>query len=162
MSEGAPDPAAALARVERELDASQSALRALVEGHVDGVVIVDHEGMVRFANPAAEALFGQGLPGRPFGFPLVAGELCEIDVVRRGGPPALAEMRVAETTWEGRQALLCALRDITARRRAEEALRRKEERLRQAQRVEAVGLLAAEMAHHMNNVLMGVTGCARA
>ncbi|HSN96673.1 MAG TPA: ATP-binding protein, partial [Candidatus Nanopelagicales bacterium] len=162
MSERAPDLEPDLARVERELEAARAALRALVEGHGDGVVIVDHEGVVRFANPAAEALFGQGLPGRPFGFPLVAGELCEIDVVRRGGPPALAEMRVAETTWEGRPALLCALRDITARRRAEEALRRKEERLRQAQRVEAVGLLAAEMAHHMNNVLMGVTGCARA
>src|SRR5690606_29185584 len=101
------------------------------------------------------------LVGSLFGFPLVAGESAEIDVLRRGGEPAIAEMRVVETTWHGAPAYLASLRDVTERKRAEVALRRKEEQLRQAQRMETVGRLAAEVAHSINNVLMGVSGCGR-
>src|SRR5581483_10006216 len=89
----------------------------------DGIIIVDHEGVVRFVNPAAESLFNRraaALLGSQFGFPLVAGETTEMDVLRGGGETAVAEMRVVETEWEGEPALLASLRDITERKRAEE------------------------------------------
>ena len=46
-------------------------------------------------------------------------------------------------------------------RTADELLRQKEEQLVRAQRLIAVGRFAAEIAHHMNDVLMGVAGCSR-
>jgi signal transduction histidine kinase/CheY-like chemotaxis protein len=124
MGEHTSDPAQLLEQCARELQLSESRFRNLINKIADGIVIVDRGGILRFINPAAESLFNHqasDLLGTLFGFPVVAGERTEIDVLRAGGETAVAEMRVVETEWEGEPAFLASLRDITDRKRAEEA-----------------------------------------
>jgi PAS domain S-box-containing protein len=75
-------------------------LRAILDATADGVVVVDRDGVVCFANPAAEELFGrraEELIGDVFGFPVVAGATAELDVVRRPGEDRVVEMRVVKS-----------------------------------------------------------------
>ena len=122
----------------RELQVSEERFRNLITRNVDAIVLIDGHGTVRFANPAAERLFQRSadqLVGSVFGFPLLAGETTELDVLGPTGTSAVAEMRVVETEWEGDHALLAVLRDITDRKRVEEE---RAERIReQAARHEA-------------------------
>jgi PAS domain S-box-containing protein len=111
----------------------EARFRKMIENNADGVIVVCHDGSICYVNPAAEALLGRradGLPGESFGIPIVAGERTEVDIPRHDGRVFVAEMRVVETEWEGRPALLASLRDITERKRGEEALRASEERFR--------------------------------
>ncbi|RMD76516.1 MAG: PAS domain-containing protein [Chloroflexi bacterium] len=101
-------------------------LRAVVSHDADGVIIVDQSGAVRFLNRAAERLLnrhGAELHGQLFGLPLVVGERAEVEVLRPNGDFAVAEMRVLSIVWEGQDALLITLRDVTFERQAEAALR---------------------------------------
>ncbi len=100
--------------------------RKVITASADGIIVIGQRGIMRFVNPAAESLFARkakDLLGKQFGFPVVAGETTELDIVRRDRETAVAEMRVVETEWEGKTAYLASLRDITERKRAEQLLR---------------------------------------
>ena len=132
----------------------QSEIRFLVERNADGILVVDEDGVVLFANPAAEQIFGRSprsLVGSPIGVPVTAGETAEIAVHRPDGGHIEAEVRVVDTTWGHRPARLASLRDISARKAMEE-------RLSHAAKMEAVGRLTAGIAHDFNNLLTVVLG----
>jgi methanogenic corrinoid protein MtbC1 len=106
--------------------------RKVLEHSVDGLLVIDSQGIVQFANPAASALFerqtGQ-LVGFHVGIP--AGD-DSVEMILPGGDGArFVEMRSTEIEWEGKTANLASLRDITGRRQAEEALQNQAQELQQ-------------------------------
>ncbi|MFH1314711.1 MAG: response regulator [Candidatus Eisenbacteria bacterium] len=116
----------ALSTAAEAAPAAERGLQAIVGCSADGIVVVDGNGTIRFANPAAESLLGREadvLRGSPFGFPVVAGETTEIEILRPNKPRRVAEIRVAEMVWEDETSLLATLRDITDRRQIEDDLR---------------------------------------
>ncbi|MCD6384770.1 response regulator [Candidatus Sumerlaeota bacterium] len=113
-------------RIEEELRARETCLRNITEHNADGILIVDKKGITRYVNPSARLLLRRSeeeLLGTLFGFPLVSDETTEIDIITAGKEPVSAEMRVAETEWEGEDAYIVSLHDVSERRRAEEKLK---------------------------------------
>jgi signal transduction histidine kinase/ActR/RegA family two-component response regulator len=126
----------------------------LIEKNADGVIVIDDDGLVLFANPSAEEIFGRSakdLVGAPIGVPIDRSGSAEIVILRPDGGQLDAEMRVVETSWNGRPALLASIRDVSARRALEE-------HTRQAQKMQALGQLTGGIAHDFNNLLMAVVG----
>ncbi len=161
-------------RAEQALSESEARYRSLVDMAPDAVLV--HAGnRILYCNTAALRLLGAG------GFADVRGRglldlvnpgdrdtvetrirqvlegskapLREMQIVRLDGQEVPVEATAAPIHWEGMPAVQVILRDITERKLADE-------RLREAQKLESVGLLAGGIAHDFNNLLVGVIGSA--
>jgi methanogenic corrinoid protein MtbC1 len=110
---------------------SEDLARKVLDHSVDGLLIIDAQGVVLFANPAAAALFARQtsqLVGFQLGIPAIQ-EFVEM-ILPGGDGPRYVEVRSTEIDWAGQRANLASLRDVTERRRAEEAFKNQAEELR--------------------------------
>jgi PAS domain-containing protein len=101
---------------------SRGLARTVIHHCVDGLLVIDAEGVVQFANPAAILLFADktsDLVGFHLGMPAID-EPVEI-ILPNKDSARYVEMRSSEIVWAGRPASLACLRDITDRKRVEEA-----------------------------------------
>jgi len=144
---------AALIKSIRELEASEERYRTLVEAANDIIFTSDREGRLMTCNAAgckALGYSGGELIGRPLKDLVVGsdrrrqaellsagddnGQTREVEVMARSGQRLIWEVssRLLHGVRGTPEIVLCIARDITERKRAEEALRANEERLRLA------------------------------
>ncbi|MDE2510324.1 MAG: response regulator [Elusimicrobia bacterium] len=139
-------------------------METLVDGSPDGVVIVDRERLVRYANPAALSLFSKSkedMIGRLFDFETVPGRSVELKIPAPARPDTVAEMRVAEIEWRGGPARLATLRDVTEIKKLEEVRAEVRERARMDQLKDQ---LLSTVAHELRtplSVIKAVVGTLR-
>ncbi len=108
-------------------------LPSVLEESPDAVLVVDRDGIIQAVNEHAIALFDKksDLLGQPFGFPIVDGDMTEIEILSGFTTYATAEMRVVNVEWKDRPAYLVSLQDITERKKLEDDLRNSEQVYRQ-------------------------------
>jgi PAS domain S-box-containing protein len=145
----------------------ESGFRALVENAPDAIV-VSREGIILYANPAAATLLGYDdvseLVGKPMTFldsrsadvmrqrvqhMIATGERLvprEYPARRRDGSQMTAEIASTVIEYEGKHAVLAYARDVTDRTRLRA-------QLAHADRLSALGTMAAGVAHEINNPL---------
>src|ERR1022692_573664 len=167
-------------RSKEALQASETRYRRLFEAAQDGILILDFAtGQIVDVNPFLTNLLGYSHAE------LVGKDLWEIGPIKDISPSrsSFADLqdngiiryddlpletkdgrRIAVEfvsnvyTVGGTRVIQCNIRDITRRKHAEEALRRSEEQLQQASKLEAVGRLAGGVAHDFNNLLSVILG----
>ncbi len=87
----------------REVRASERRTRRIITHDPDAIVIVDGKGVIRYGNPAAEALFEVsrgGLAERAFPYPVPAVEAC-IEIGRANGQRVQAQVHPAQDRVAG-------------------------------------------------------------
>ncbi len=124
---------------------SRSMFQSIVENASDGIVVVNLDGYVLLTNPAMARIFQRQpdeFKDELFGFPISSGEQTEINVIRKNGLMAVAEMRVSDAYWEGERVFIALLRDITERKEMETSLRHAKEELTAMYRCAPLGVIA--------------------
>lgn len=108
--------------IEQVLRESEERLYRIISTNQDGLVVINPEGQVRFVNPAAANLFGrqqEDLIGHILGLPIVNEKVTELEILHIDGKLLTVEMRVVAIPWEGQNAYLASLRNISDRKQAE-------------------------------------------
>ncbi|MBI1200410.1 MAG: PAS domain S-box protein [Phenylobacterium sp.] len=142
----------------RRLVQQHAQLEKVLDTTPDAILVVNGEGVVRYVNEAALDLFDRrrgDFVDERLGFSVKDGDAVEITTLRRGAEH-VCEMRVVQIEWRGEEACLAALRDVTERRRMEDALRASEQRLRLSETHFASAQRIAEVGSYVKDLQTGL------
>jgi PAS domain S-box-containing protein len=168
-------------RAEEARRYSEEQYRTVVETATDAVVSIDEDSKILFVNPATTKIFGYDtseLIGRPLmmlmpeslsklheaGFRryLATGERhlnwqgAELTALRKNGQEFPVEVSFGEMISNGHKVFTGFIRDISEKKRAEEALQEAQDKLAHVTRTQAMGELAAAIAHEVNQPLTAI------
>jgi PAS domain S-box-containing protein len=168
-------------RAEEARRYSEEQYRTVVETATDAVVSIDEDSKILFVNPQTTKIFGYDtseLIGRPlmmlmpeslrklheagFGRYLATGERhlnwqgAELTALHKNGQEFPVEVSLGEMTRNGHKVFTGFIRDISEKRRAEEALQEAQDKLAHVTRTQAMGELAAAIAHEVNQPLTAI------
>lgn len=107
-------------------------LRRVFDANVDAMLILTESYEIQLLNPAACKLLeasADSLVGEVFPFEIERGASIDLEIPGPQESLRLVELHSVDLVWEGANALLVTLRDVTLRRQAELGLQREEERL---------------------------------
>jgi two-component system, LuxR family, sensor kinase FixL len=166
---------------------SVAEFQAIMDAAVDGVVLVDHRGLIQAFNRAAERLFGypaaevlganisilMAEPDRSAhdGYiarfletrvPHIIGRGREVEARRKDGSLFPVFLSVGAVEGSEPPRFIGFVQDISFRRRAEEDTHRLQERLTHVSRLATVGEMSAGIAHELNQPLTAVANYAQA
>ena len=155
-------------RAEASLDAalreSEERYRELFEASPDAVLVIDEQSRaITAANSAAERLYGRGRDElvtlrldtlvSPACTPTVQNGVVRRQDLRADGTSVPVEVTAGTARASGRAQVIEVIRDVSERERAEAERRELEKRLARNGRLEALGRMAAGIAHDVNNLL---------
>jgi two-component system CheB/CheR fusion protein len=175
-----------LERTRRSLERSQSYLATIVDNVVDGIIIADERGTILTVNRAAEAMFGyaqKDLAGREIdvlveakhsthhqgyidrylasGEKHIIGTVRELRGRRRTGEEFPLELGISEITFQGTRLFCGIMRDVSARKNAENQVRLLQEKAVATLACINDGIItldAAGLVDYMNPVAETLTG----
>lgn len=164
-----------------QLSEARDKYQVLFDGALTPLFSVSAQGVVLEANRAMLALSDrprERLVGRPFVVCLApsepqryfehlqavreSGREQQVELVLRQSTGALRQVVMRSCLLEGRDSgtLLCHALDVTEERALQQERQALEQRVREAEKLEAVGRVAANIAHDVNNVLMSIVSMA--
>jgi PAS domain S-box-containing protein len=169
-------------RAEEAFHRVEEQARAIVDSALDAVVVMDAEGLIMDWNKQAEETFGWTRPEAlsrrmsetiiPAQYRLsherglqhffksgqgpVLNRRIEITALRRDGTEFPVELTITPLKSGDTWTFSSFIRDITARRQAEEDLRNAQAELAHVNRVMTMGELAASIAHEVNQPLAAI------
>jgi two-component system, NtrC family, sensor kinase len=163
-------------RFEDELRESEARLSSVVNAAQDGIIMLGEDGLITLFSPAAERITGYAadeIIGKALHLILVSptlhpvfaaafptwrqtgsgnaiGRTLEVPCVRKDKTEISIELSLSSLQWKGHWMAVGIIRDITERKRVQAEREGMEIQLRQAQKLEAIGQLAAGIAHEIN------------
>jgi PAS domain S-box-containing protein len=109
-------------RLKQEMIHSEKRLLSIIHRSLDGILVVDENGIVVFANPSVEMLLGRPMSEivhNPFGYSVDGHVSYELKVKQSQGVELTLDVKAIPFEWDRKDAHLVMIRDISERKNVE-------------------------------------------
>jgi len=159
-----------------ELVRINAKMSAIVDHAVDGIITINQQGIIESFNPAAEQLFGytcDEVTGKNITMLMperyrqrhrhslehylhvsdsnIVGNSLDVHGLKKDGAEFPIDLSISTMLMEKQRSFIGIIRDTTRHHELEHELR-------QAQKMQAIGVLVGGVAHNFNNMLAGIIG----